>query len=598
MYKSEAFSNCSSVFSRYKCLLLKYYKSSLSHVSSYLVKHSNLFISEIRPEFHSGTSNFESHIPKKHWLVLCNAQSLFYRLDELRAYVSTVKPNYVCVTETWFTPVIDDSMIRIQGFLAFRNDRYDNHCDMRRGCGTIIYASVSVRPSLIEIPAHIEKPVGIESVFIKVFDPTISYVLCAYVPPGLTIDKIVRFRIFVTDMLDFVLRSTPEASVYVCGDFNRYDLSFLEQDFNLTNIVHLPTFRDATLDKVFCESHNAHHFDVKSSPSLGNAVNLHKVVIISKKSEHDKCEENNFLQKVYDFRKSNVNAFCKRMSEVDWTDFYQFTDVNNCTEYFYDKFSIAMSEIPVSFVKTTERTKPWITPLVIDLINKRWKAFHEKNFILYNHYKKKVKSEIHKCKIVWSNRMRSSSKGIWSIVKEIRGKNDVNSSQHILSCFPNADVAVEHVNTVFSEFFHCTDETTFDHCTISTNDINLCNPVTVLTELEKLRTDKSKGSDQIPPYLLKLSATDICEPVSFIYNMSFRSATVPDVWKLADVIPIPKSLPVRIDNLRPISLLPILSKGLEKLILKKYHEHLMATFDESQYAYRRKSSTVCFIGDS
>ena len=127
------------------------------------------------------------------------------------------------------------------------------------------------------------------------------------------------------------------------------------------------------------------------------------------------------------------------------------------------------------------------------------------------------------------------------------------------------------------------------------NDKSLCDFTTVRDQLEKLQTNKSKGSDQIPPFLLKSSAPDICEPVSFIYNLSFKSAKVPHVWKLADVVPVPKSLPVNLEKLRPISLLPILGKVLEKLILKKYYVHLMSSVDKSQFAYRSNSSTVCAL---
>ena len=79
------------------------------------------------------------------WLILCNAQSLFRKLDELKVVVAACMPQLVCVTETWFHPNIENSLIEIPGFISFRNDRQDNPEDKRRGGGTVIYASSKSR---------------------------------------------------------------------------------------------------------------------------------------------------------------------------------------------------------------------------------------------------------------------------------------------------------------------------------------------------------------------------------------------------------------------------------------------------------------------
>ena len=121
------------------------------------------------------------------------------------------------------------------------------------------------------------------SSIIKVCDPTVSYIMCMYIPPGLLMELFVSVRHHIVEILDHFLCVTPDAKLYVCGDLNRYDFSFLTRDFNLSNIVNIPTFRDTTLDKFFCDSSEL--FSVKSAPPLGCAVNLHNVIFISR---HDK----------------------------------------------------------------------------------------------------------------------------------------------------------------------------------------------------------------------------------------------------------------------------------------------------------------------
>ena len=156
---------------------------------------------------------------------------------------------------------------------------------------------------------------------------------------------------------------------------------------------------------------------------------------------------------IRDRRKSNVEAFCHRLSLVDWSVIYEYSSVQECVEFFYSKFEEVMSVIPVSFVKLGPKTKPWITPVLLDLINKRWRAFREKNFLLFAHYKVKVKKELIKSKRIWSEKVSKTAKGVWSIVNDIRNKNERESSCKIVSLYPTIDIAAESLNNMFASFF-------------------------------------------------------------------------------------------------------------------------------------------------
>ena len=52
---------------------------------------------------------------------------------------------------------------------------------------------------------------------------------------------------------------------------------------------------------------------------------------------------------------------------------------------------------------------------------------------------------------------------------------------------------------------------------------------------------------------------------------------------------------IRPIKLRPISLLPVVSKIFEKIVVGRYHRSFLQSFDSSQFAYRPKSSTVCAL---
>ena len=515
-------------------------------------------------------------------------------MDELRALTSATKPSFVCVTETWFTPDIEQELIEISGYCLFRCDRRDNASDWRRGGGTIIYASSSVSPTAVSLPSCLHKPFGFDFSLIGFSDPHMCFLLCVYIPPNLNVEIVSSIKSYLTDALDHLLSLSPNAAIYVCGDFNKYDCTFLTHQFNLTNIVDFPTFGNNILDKFFCEEGNQNLFTAFPAPPLGSANNLHKVIFISRNMQS--LANSSTLQKVYDFRKSNIESFRTCIGSVNWSSssFYELKTVEESVQAFYDEFQRAMSVIPVSFVKLGPRTKPWVTPVLLDLINKRWRAYRKNDFTLFNHYKRKVKLELIKSKKIWSDKMCKSSRGIWNVVRDIRNKNEHDSATKIVSLFSNVDNAAESLNRLFSETFVQSCSVPMIQTARSLNSA-LCDHNFVLSLFKNLRTDKACGSDQIPPSLLKIAAPYICHPVSYIFNKSFETSNVPDIWKLADVCPIPKCMPVDVNQLRPISLLPVLAKLLEKTVYVKYRTHLFLSYDDAQFAYRPFSSTVCAL---
>lgn len=192
---------------------------------------------------------------------------MFYKLDELRALTVALKPSFICITESWLTPDIDNNMISIDGYCIFRNDRRDDIHDNRRGGGTLIYAASNT--SSVCVLSDFAKPSGIECTLIKFEDCltlTLSYLLCTYVPPGIKSETFVAFKQFVINTLDFLLTCSPNSEVFVCGDLNRYDFSFLDQEFNLCNIVNKPTLGNAVLDKFFCSTSISNNYDVMMAP--------------------------------------------------------------------------------------------------------------------------------------------------------------------------------------------------------------------------------------------------------------------------------------------------------------------------------------------
>ena len=100
--------------------------------------------------------------------------------------------------------------------------------------------------------------------------------------------------------------------------------------------------------------------------------------------------------------------------------------------------------------------------------------------------------------------------------------------------------------------------------------------------------------DNIGPKILKLSANIIAPSLVYIINKSITSGTFPSVWKEAKVKPLFKSGDKDdINNYRPISILPTVSKLIEKWVDVNFSLFLnnISLLHKSQSGFRAKHST-------
>ena len=121
----------------------------------------------------------------------------------------------------------------------------------------------------------------------------------------------------------------------------------------------------------------------------------------------------------------------------------------------------------------------------------------------------------------------------------------------------------------------------------------------VNTELARLNPNKSYGVDGIQARFIKDSASEIKIPITYIINLSIDTNVFPTELKFARVKPLhKKGNTSQIENYRPISILNVVSKILEKSIyiqLEKYlnDKKLLYCY---QSGFRKSHSTdTCLI---
>jgi len=117
------------------------------------------------------------------------------------------------------------------------------------------------------------------------------------------------------------------------------------------------------------------------------------------------------------------------------------------------------------------------------------------------------------------------------------------------------------------------------------------SPLTVSNEevcgLLMMLKNKSPGVDGVPAWVLRDFSFVLTPAITFLFNWSLRIGRVPLCFKVANVTPVPKCSPaLQPCSFRPISLLPVLSKVLEKVVAKKWIlPHISSKIHSSQFAY-------------
>ena len=103
--------------------------------------------------------------------------------------------------------------------------------------------------------------------------------------------------------------------------------------------------------------------------------------------------------------------------------------------------------------------------------------------------------------------------------------------------------------------------------------------------LESVKANKATGPDNIPARMLRNYANVLAPPLTAIFNNSLRECLLPTEWKMATVIPLPKTSPLcRLEkNIRPISLNQITAMEFELIIMKWVDETIEGEIDAKQF---------------
>lgn len=423
-----------------------------------------------------------------------------------------------------------------------------------------------------------------------------------------------------TEHFNDLLSNKKSKEIIILGDLN---INYLKRNDN-EDIKHLLTLNGFSqmVDKpTRITKESSTLIDIIATNKSENIV-ITDVIPVSL-SDHDMIicvrKINNLKYKARYIKTRNYTRYdpVKLQSDlkaVDWTPVLQCIEVNRALKYFTEILSCVFNKhAPYVNKRVKGKPAPWIDRDIHADMDKRdmvlrkaRKSNNEKDWKLYR-----------KLRNYCTNRLRTARKKHHQQLLEQNRINPRKFWQTIKNIFPSKlkrstsfDNSKEKAQS-FSEYFATAVTKLKATCyrlrdltwklpkyfPVRTKSVFKFQYISVLfvrKELKALNRNKATGLDDLPPGLLKDSANEICKPLAHIINLSIDSSTVPDAWKIAKVIPVYKSGDINDEaNYRPISILPTLSKILERAVYKQLIEYLEDNklLTNQQYGYRKKRST-------
>ena len=168
------------------------------------------------------------------------------------------------------------------------------------------------------------------------------------------------------------------------------------------------------------------------------------------------------------------------------------------------------------------------------------------------------------------------------------GPNAIASlfNRYFASVFTESSLEFEELNEIYDS-----NQTALTELSLTNDEVRA-----VLLSLD---VSKATGPDGIPARLLRETADVIAPSLCCLFNKSLSSGFIPTEWKLANVVPVyKKGDREHTENYRPISLLSIISKVLERCVLDNIKDQLYSIINDCQHGFVTAKSCITNLIES
>ena len=269
---------------------------------------------------------------------------------------------------------------------------------------------------------------------------------------------------------------------------------------------------------------------------------------------------------------------------------------------------------PLKYLRVSTKKPFWLSHHIIELINDRNKMYkiaisipNKENLTKARSARNRVNKSINTSKQDFVKETldlnKADPKKFWRIINSTLLKANSQQSQTNLLSDDGSSLSYEDYLTGFgmtlTDQFSCTpiqpDSPSFN--SYGRQRLNHSYTLTeddILKIVNDIEISKGSGIDFLPSFILKDAFKCIVSQVTHMMNQSLITSIFPTAWAIASVTPIPKTGNLlSVKNWRPISILPLPGKLLEKMCTKLLLEELCENdiLIDVQYGFRTGLST-------
>jgi len=561
-------------------------------------------------------------------LMHVNSRSLTPKLEEIDSLLIQLPVKILAITETW----LDQSTTpppALPDYSFVHKPR-----NKGRGGGVALFIRKEFQFHILEPPSTCLTHTTYESLFICIPQDkgTDLIVGVIYRPPGTNLTLFNdEFNVLLADI------TNSKKEIILAGDFN---IDLLKADkheqtkmfYNyMTSYQILPTISKPTritdltsslIDNIFTNQWNK----VNASSIIVTDISDHLPIMVRLNLNMPKCNK----METKNQRKTGkleMEYFQLLLSEINWTEITTACaneDANMAYNNFITNYKNAYNKaFPLyspTKSKKRQNNQPWMTSGLLNSCKKKNKLYlkfikqpnetNKKNFIIYrNKFKTtKKKAELLYYEIEFQ-KYSNNLKKQWQIIRSIL-RTDNKASR--IDLVDSNGVMIEDDETIankFNSYFTSIPQNLAEKIPSSPNSYNkymkspcdnslalyLTNPEEIINISCSIKPTHSSGLDDIDPMIALPLIKSIAQPLSEIINCSFSTGVVPDELKLAKIVPIFKQGNKEdLTNYRPISVLPVFSKILEKIMYERLNNHLIKNdiLYSMQHGFRSGHSTA------
>ena len=399
-------------------------------------------------------------------------------------------------------------------------------------------------------------------------------------------------------MLELV--SIENKEILMLGDLNcnylvnsdHKEIKHIISASGLKQLIKSPTRitnQSSTLVDVICSNEPQ---NINITKVIPTGLSDHEMVGCTRKLNSIKQPSRDILCRNY--ANYNPALFCEDIKSEGFEEIYSKTCINSALEKFNSILNRNIDKhAPVIKKRVKGRLCPWLTKDLKKELNHRDKLLRrarisksDLDWSNYKHQRNRVNNLVRKNKAKYNKELlrenANSTEKFWSALKKVYPTKSKSTSltpvmningqktadgKKIANAFANHFATIAATlkrNSILLKNFIWMPHDSGATCCFNRFSFNTVNAVQVYNQLKNLKRNKAIGLDAFPYGMLKDAASVLAPPLAFLINLSLQTGTVPSSWKAAKVIPLFKNgSRTDIDNYRPISILPVMSKILK-----------------------------------